>query len=188
MDTMRRAPQPPERRPVAPVQEPATVSAAPETPRYEPKSSSRRPKNDKTMKNKLLLALAGLAVVVIVLVGGYYAYRAVSPSLIDRGKYQAVFLSNGQVYFGKLHLDNNYYVLKDIFYLQASDAQNSANPDSKNPQQSTSSDVKLIKLGTEVHGPTDQMVIDKGQVLFFENLKDDGSVVKSIKSYTNPNK
>ncbi len=190
MDTMRRTPQTPERRPDSA----QTQSQTPDPVRTEPStfkgsSSPRRSKGSDSNKKRFVLAAAALVAVVVLLIGGWYAMRAVNTQLIDSGKYQAVFLSNGQVYFGKLHLDNNYYVLKDIFYLQASDsAAGSASSDSKNPQQSASSDVKLIKLGTEVHGPTDQMVIDKGQVLFFENLKEDGSVVKSIKSYNDTNK
>jgi hypothetical protein len=102
---------------------------------------------------------------------------------IDTSKYQAVFFTNGQVYFGKLQSFNDQYLkLTDIFYLQAqsTDSTKDANP------QSTSSDqnnVQLIKLGNEVHGPEDQMVISKDQVLFFENLKPDGKVAQSIEKY-----
>lgn len=190
MDTMRRTPQPPERRP-APSQEPEpATNPTPEPTRYESsKGSSRRSSKGSTpMKKRILLAVAAVAAVVVLIVGGWYAMRAVNPGLIDTSKYQAVFLSNGQVYFGKLKIDGEYYVLKDIFYLQASDAAStSATSESENPQENAGNDVQLIKLGTEIHGPTDQMVIDKSQVLFFENLKDDGSVVKSIKSYSESN-
>jgi len=89
-------------------------------------------------------------------------------------------LSNGQVYFGKLSTLNSEYIkLTDIFYLQTKAADASENPQ----KTSSASDVQLIKLGSEVHGPDDQMIISKDQVLFFENLKADGTVAKSIDKY-----
>ena len=52
--------------------------------------------------------------------------------------------------------------------------------------QSSGSEVKepettLAKLGSEVHGPEDKMQINKDHVLFIEDLKDDSTVVKSIR-------
>jgi hypothetical protein len=77
--------------------------------------------------------------------------------------------------------------LTDIFYLQT----HNTSADSKNPQQTTSqqsNDVQLIKLGSEVHGPDDEMIISKDQVLFFENLKKDGKVTDSISKYLSQKK
>ena len=53
----------------------------------------------------------------------------------------------------------------------------------KDKENSDNSDVQLIKLGNELHGPEDQMQITKDQVLFWENLKADGKVSKAIDSY-----
>lgn len=102
------------------------------------------------------------------------------------GQYQAVFLSNGQVYFGKLSGEGaGFYKLSDVFYLQASQQ----STDAADPQKAAAnSDVQLIKLGSEVHGPEDSMVIARDQVLFFENLKTDGKVAKTIADYHEKNK
>lgn len=97
-------------------------------------------------------------------------------SLIKSEKYQAVFLDdqNGQVYFGKLKtLNQDYYQLSDIYYIRVENNQN------KDAQQN----ISLAKLGNELHGPEDVMFISKDKVLFWENLKDDGKVVQSIKEY-----
>lgn len=145
---------------------------------------------DKSKNNrKKLIALgAGLLALIILGLGSWFLYQSSTAATIDSSKYQAVFFTNGQVYFGKLHtLNNNYMKLTDIFYLQA---QNAAT-DSKNPQQTTaqqSNDVQLIKLGSEVHGPDDEMIISKDQVLFFENLKKDGKVSDSINKYLSQKK
>jgi hypothetical protein len=90
-------------------------------------------------------------------------------------------MTNGQVYFGKLTtLSNQYMQLSDIFYLQTSSTNSENLQDTADDAET---DVQLIKLGNEVHGPEDQMVIAKDQILFFENLKVDGKVAKSIAEY-----
>jgi len=45
----------------------------------------------------------------------------------------------------------------------------------------------LIKLGSEIHGPDDEMIVSKDQILFFENLKKDSQVSASIDKYSKPN-
>jgi hypothetical protein len=100
---------------------------------------------------------------------------------VDSGKYQAVFLTNDQVYFGKVsELNSKYIVLNDIYYLrtQSTDANAQAN-----------NNVSLVKLGCELHKPYDTMVINRTQVQFWENLQDSGQVATAVKNYqkTNPN-
>ncbi len=135
----------------------------------------------KKLKFKQLGLILGAIILIGGLVfGGLMYFKSASASIIDTDKYQAVFLSNGQVYFGKLQALNTEYIkLTDIFYLQTKSDTKSGNPQAT----STESDVQLIKLGSEVHGPDDQMVISKDQILFFENLKTDGTVSKSIVKY-----
>jgi hypothetical protein len=97
---------------------------------------------------------------------------------IDTTKYQAVFMTNGQVYFGKLSDPTRSYAkLTDVYYLQV---QQSVQPAT---DENESSQVSLTKLGSELHGPTDKMHISRDQILFWENLKDDSTVVKAIKEY-----
>ncbi len=103
----------------------------------------------------------------------------------DKNKYQAVFLTNGQVYFGKL-TDNggNYVKLTGIFYLQSKDQ--SVQP--KDTNSKNQSNLTLIKLGKELHAPEDMMEISRQQVLFWENIQDSGKVVQAIKDYKKSNK
>lgn len=106
-------------------------------------------------------------------------------SYVNTKEYQAVFLTNGQVYFGKVtSLNHDYMVLNDIYYLQSSSNSTS------NPQPSTkNNDLTLVKLGlNELHAPEDRMVISQSQVSFWENMKDSSKVVSAIKQYqANPN-
>ena len=142
----------------------------------------------KRQQVKRIVTMAAV-VVGIALIGlvAWFVYRSSTAATIDTSKYQAVFFTNGQVYFGKLRSVNSGYMkLTDIYYLQTQ----SNTKDSQNPQETNnqSSDVQLIKLGNEVHGPEDEMIISKDQILFFENLKSDGKVTDSIKQYQNQKK
>jgi len=104
---------------------------------------------------------------------------------IDQGKYQAVFLTNGQVYFGKVAShEGNYVELDDIYYLQVKPVlqQGDNGNDNKNPQEQKT-ELSLVKLGNELHGPLDRMMINRDQVVFIEDLKDDSKVTDAIHRY-----
>lgn len=97
----------------------------------------------------------------------------------DPGKYQAVFLSNNQVYFGKVvDINRDTLVLSDIYYLRVSQPLQAGNEDEE------MTDFSLVKLGNEIHGPEDKMNINLNQVLFIENLKEDSKVTKAIEEFT----
>ncbi len=105
---------------------------------------------------------------------------------VDTSKMQAVFLNGGQVYFGHINdLNNDYMRVRDIYYLRVNQQ---VQPDQADAQASAN-DISLVKLGCELHGPTDEMVINSEQVVFWENLKDDGQVAKAVAEYKkqNPN-
>lgn len=139
-----------------------------------------QPKKSKKTK-RIVVSIAIVAAIAVVVLAGLFVYKNYIASPIDRGKYQAVFLTSGQVYFGKLNdLGGNYARLTDVFYIQANSTE-----DQQNPQNTTSdaTDLQLIKLGNEVHGPEDEMLISRDQILFVENLKADGKVSDSIQQY-----
>lgn len=104
---------------------------------------------------------------------------------VNTKQYQAVFLSNGQVYFGKVSALNSKYIsMGDVFYL----TQNSSTTTTTNT--SANADYTLVKLGCQqIHYPQDRMLINRDQVTFWENISDEGKVVKSIKEFQkqNPN-
>lgn len=94
--------------------------------------------------------------------------------------YKAVFLTNGQVYFGKLTSKNDQYVkLQDIYYLQLAEAPQPGNAQTDKDQQQ----ISLVKLGQELHGPVDEMEINSDQILFIESMKKDAKVVEAITRY-----
>ncbi len=86
---------------------------------------------------------------------------------VEADKLQAVFLQNGQVYFGHLKkAGGDYAVLENVYYLKTqTGGQTAAN---------------LVKLGNELHGPEDAMFIPNNQIAFWENLRSDSQVTKAI--------
>lgn len=125
-----------------------------------------------------------ILIIVALGVAGWFGWSNMrgAASVIDSSKYQAVFLTNGQFYFGKLQtLNGGYLRLTDVYYIQ-DQSSGGASTDKTASQTSTSdSNYKLIKLGDEIHGPEDAMVIPSTQVLYYENLKTDGKVSQLIK-------
>lgn len=88
---------------------------------------------------------------------------------VDHSTYQAVFLVSSQVYFGKLTIEGDTYLLRDVFYLNAS-------------QEGTSAG-QLIKRGNELHGPVEPMIIPAKSVLFYENMRSDAEVMAAIRAF-----
>lgn len=134
---------------------------------------------------KLSKILALLLVVVSVVILAWFAQKAWSGLTADsavKGKqYQAVFLTNGQVYFGKVsRVDSSYVKVTDIYYLQV---QQTVQPKDNTAANAANQQVSLAKLGGELHGPEDVMYVSRQQVLFWENLKTDGKVAKAISDY-----
>ena len=137
------------------------------------------PKKRGKMKFWFLL----IAILIIVLGGAYFLKLLPAPFIPASGSdIQAVFLTNGQVYFGKLVGEEEAFpVLKDVYYLQVSQ------PLQGGASQGTSN-INLIKLGGELHGPTDMMRISRSSILFIEDLSPSSKVLQAINSLKTPGK
>jgi len=124
-------------------------------------------------------------IIVVILVGLYLVSKYTSWNVLNVNKgvsssgWQAVFLSNGQVYFGKIVKKNSdTLVLREVYYLQVTQ-QLQPTPEDQAPQQNLS----LVKLGNELHGPKDEMRINRDHIIFTEDLKSDSRVVDAIVRY-----
>jgi len=106
------------------------------------------------MKRILSIAIAAILAVALV----WAVWRLWAPGKVTfRTAYQAVLLTNGSVYYGKLEgLGGPFPVLRDVFYVQAA-----TDPNTK---QTTS---VLIRRGKEWHAP-DYMVLNANHILLVE--------------------
>lgn len=105
-------------------------------------------------------------------------------SQVNTGTYQAVFLTNNQVYFGTIDaLTTNAVVLGNVYYLQVDTELQGGEGETGEDTADDSSSLSLVKLGTnEIHSPENTMVISRDQVLYWENLTKDSEVVKAIQA------
>ena len=127
-------------------------------------------------KNTPIVIAVSLAALVVAIgsVGVWYLTdfirydRYDKQDFIDPNTYQALFLTNDQIYFGHLKdINDNYLILSDVYYVKINEKGDSV----------------LVKLGTiEPHGPKGSMIVNKDQALFWENLRPDSQVIKTIES------
>lgn len=132
----------------------------------------------------VVAAIIAVVVLLIGVIGVVASSETVKPEnkYVDNSKLQAVFLNTGQVYFGNVKdLNEKYIVLGNIYYLQTS------NGNSNTTSNTSNSNVSLVKLGCELHEPYDQMVINRDQVTFWENLQDNGQVAKAVTAFEKQN-
>ncbi len=146
----------------------------------------------KTVRLELFVVLVGSALLLaaVALYLGFSGTPTTSEwKQVDTSKYQAVFLNGGATsgsvayttYFGHVtKLNGSYLILKDVYYLTTSNT----------TDQSAAANPQLTKLGCQqLHSPYDEMVVNRNQVAFWENLQDNGKVVTAIKQFKtqNPN-
>lgn len=141
---------------------------------------SRFPRFGGRASTETLLTIIAAAVVVmsLVLLTKMVANNELITQKPKGDKYQAVFLTNGQVYFGKLSgVGGPQYVLKDVYLIQSQ--QGGASP---SPSPTAAGNLTLAKLEqNSLIKPEQEMVIARDSVLFWENMNDDAEVVKKIK-------
>jgi len=161
-----------------------TVNRGPADNPVQPRPSNGKKRKFSFNLSRVLFVVFSV-LIAVVLIGSLYLLifgnKGTIASQIKTNQYQAVFLnsSDGQVYFGKLSvLNRDYYKLTDIYYVRVQTVQ----PD-KSTTSSSQQNISLAKLGSEIHGPEDVMFINRNSVMFWENLKEDGQVVKAIREY-----
>jgi hypothetical protein len=124
-----------------------------------------------------LVAIA-LALIVIAMLVGASVLRGgnFSSSVPNKDEYQAVFLANGQAYFGHLSgIGSSYVSLNDVYTVDQAQA-------SPAPGATPGPQLQLIRRSdNNLLKPESPMQISSDQIISWENLKDDSEVVKAIK-------
>lgn len=147
--------------------------------------------SNKKSRGKGMRALSGLLLVAIAILIAFIPLYIVTSSnkgeksYLQDDKFQAVFLEGGQVYFGKIQsINDDFMTMNNIYYLRVNEQ---VQPDANAGTDAAQQDISLAKLGCELHGPDDEMVITRSQVSFWENLKSDGQVTKAINEFIKQN-
>lgn len=134
----------------------------------------------KIISKKHIIVMAGVLLVINLVLVAILLLTKIAGSnfrgfnkIADSKTYQAVFLDNDQIYFGRLKnvtSNSNYLLLTDVYYVKVGNG----------------SVGQLVKLGQiEPHRPTNEMIINREHVLFWENLSSDSPVVQTIRGPQN---
>ncbi len=105
-------------------------------------------------------------------------FRNISQTLRFKSSYQAIFLSNGQLYFGKIsEMTNEYIKMENPHFLQlAQEPEEQVDPE-------VQPEMKLISIKDEFHKPKDFVLIEKSAVIFIEELRDVSQIADAIKNF-----
>lgn len=94
---------------------------------------------------------------------------------IGRAPYQAVFLANGQTYFGRYYDRIGAYAkIEDVYYLQQAES----------TEANASSTTRIVRRGRELHEPGSRMLIPKSAILFIEDLTDASPIAQFMRRDT----
>lgn len=127
-------------------------------------------------KNRTSIILIIIAIAIVAFIIIYFAFLK---DVLNK-TYDAVFLDNNEVYFGKISSQGgNYIKLKDVYYLRVT---YTTKTDDKG-QQYQEPNYQIVKMGTEMHGPKDIMDITREHVLFLQPLAKDSQVLAVIDAY-----
>jgi hypothetical protein len=122
------------------------------------------------MKKSALFYSLSIRIVLIFIVGSMILGCSGKPKIVLTSDYQAVFLDNGQAFFGKLEkADTPFPLLKDVFYIQQ--LVNKETNEVKNT---------LVKRGNEWHGP-DRMYINARHIVLIEPVTPGSKISQLIK-------
>jgi hypothetical protein len=139
----------------------------------------------KSWTSLVMILIVTIIVVFIVVLGMKYLPGMIDPiAKASASQWQGVFLTNGQVYFGKVKgVSGKTLNLEEIYYLQVVEKPLQRTQEGGDKSNQTQQELTLIKLGNEIHGPTDAMTINREHILLTVKLKDDSRVVQAIKQY-----
>jgi len=122
------------------------------------------------MLSKKLIIILVVAVVVLVAVGVWLVFWISGlsrPNPAGPSEYSAVYMSTGDIYYGKLDLFPRMRI-RNVWFLQRGvDAQNQ-------PQ------LGIAPFGTAFWGPVDEVYLNPQQVIFWTRLRNDSQVAKAF--------
>jgi hypothetical protein len=129
---------------------------------------AQTPQKGKRRESRALLLLMA-SLIAVLLAAVMLDWRSKNSPTIFPTPYQAVLLSNGAVYYGKLQgYGTPHPVLTEVFYIVAR----------TDPKTNASSNI-LVKRGKELHEP-DRMYLNPNSVVFVETVGRTSKVAQLI--------
>lgn len=131
------------------------------------------PKKSRAAGQKgFILLVVGIIILLAIVV---FLVFTIFSSPFGKSGWHAVFLTNGQTYFGHIVKQNsNTVVLRNVYYIQVQQPEGAEEGEEPQPQLS------LVSISDEFHGPEDEVQINWNHVLFVERLSKDSQVVTTL--------
>ena len=132
------------------------------------------------MNNNLFRTVLTALIFVLLLGYGFTSWKSHQPK--TSGSRMAIFLADGQTYFGYASsLNNNTVVLTDVYFLRVPTTATGTAPAAGLQK------VDLIKLGLggddDLVGSKDRMEINRDAIKYVQEMKDDSQVNQKITDY-----
>lgn len=143
-------------------------------------------KNVKKLVRMLVIKVISIVLVAVIFASMWWVFYKNYGDGRDRmdyysSEYQAVFLSNSQVYFGKIVDRNSENIyLEEVYYLKV-DSEKSLE------EIEQEADMSILRIVNDIHGPEDSVELNKDNVLYVENLREDSEIVNAIQEYKGGN-
>ena len=96
---------------------------------------------------------------------------------VDGSKFQALYLNDQEVYFGKIKTINARFVdLQDVFSTNNPNALKAV----QTSKSASTTALSIVKPDCNAYGPYDEMIIARSNVRYWQNLRPDSQVVQAI--------
>jgi hypothetical protein len=125
-------------------------------------------------KRSLLLSIA-IGCLVFVAAAFFTQWWDFTVPALGHSRFQAIFLTNGQTYFGRYYDRIGAYAkIEDVYYLQQV----------KGSDPDAAPDTRIVRRGRELHEPSSRMLIPKSAILFIEDLTDASPIAQFMERDT----
>lgn len=114
-----------------------------------------------------------LAAVAIIATFAFIRWWDFTLPSVGRQTYQAVFLANGQTFFGRYYdrIGPHVKIVSAYYIQQAADPNDRTKP----PES------RIVRRGGELHAPRSEMLVPKTSVLFVEDLSDASPIARFMR-------
>jgi hypothetical protein len=156
------------------------MSAAPQQPQtvqHPRESAPTATHRTSPGKRRVMTLVVGIVVLVVLSFAAWFVWQG-NGSSPRNDRYQAVFLDDNQVFFGKLVGTHGEYLrLEKPYSTKAADIPEGATAEQK---EAISNNLSLIKVADMVYGPEDVMMIRAEKVKYWQDLQPDSKVAKAL--------
>ncbi len=143
-----------------------------------PEFGARPSMSRRSRSNNMMMPMVIVIIVIAIFGLGYWSMTQGWFMKTNQGV-KAVFLENGQVYFGKIVRETGQEVqLSDVYYIQVQDQVQPATTEGAQP--TTISVPTLTKRGDELHQPDGNLRLNRQHIVAIENVGADSQVVKQM--------